>query len=141
MRGWQQMSRAKVLILGSASSWNISELVTEAGFTPVVSKSLLDALKQVRSESNSAIVFDADNACTDLLEFTLNVRDIAPSVRIFVLTGEPGKEAEGLPLKTKQLFFMRAEDIAEKLRPAVIPVLDKAAQSAPKDIAGSYRAE
>lgn len=130
-----------MLILGSESSWNISEMVEEAGFTPVVSKSLLDAVQHVRSERNSAIVFDADNACTDLLEFTLNVRDIAPSVRIFVLTQQPEKEAGDLPLKTKQLFFMKAEDIAEKLKPAVVRISEHTAQSSPNETAKSCRAE
>jgi DNA-binding response OmpR family regulator len=79
------MRRIPVLLLGSHKNKELTDALTEAGFEPIVRRTMLEALDKIRRRAFSAVVIDRDVTDVDLLEFTFNVRDYRPDVPIIVV--------------------------------------------------------
>jgi hypothetical protein len=76
-----------VLILGSPASGELSEIVYEMGFLPLMREDLHGALVALRHEQLGAVIIDAARARVDILEFILNVRDFDEEVPIIIADG------------------------------------------------------
>jgi hypothetical protein len=82
------MDSAPVLVLGSYKEKKLNDALSDAGFRPVVRRSMREALDKIRHEAFVGIVVERDGVDVDVLEFVLNVRDYDADTRILVV-GDP----------------------------------------------------
>lgn len=95
------MESASVLVLGSYKECKLNDALSRAGFTPIVRRSMQEALDKIRHGRFAGIVVERDWVDVDVLEFVLNVRDYDPHTRVIVA----GKSTD--PITDRALESMR----------------------------------
>ena len=75
---------ASILLLGSEKDSELAEALFELGFELVARVSMFGALERIRHAEFAAIVIDRQSIDFDMLEFTLNARDIDEETPIIV---------------------------------------------------------
>jgi hypothetical protein len=118
-----------VLVVGSRSSSDASDLVFEAGLAPVVRETILSAIETLRKERFLALIVDGDTAEIDILELVLNVRDVDPGVRIYLL---PGRRSDlAWAGNQPRVSVVDREELKRKLTPTPVQ-LDEARRRPPQ---------
>lgn len=79
------MDRSPVLVLGTHKNKKLTDVLNEAGFEPIIRRTMLEALDKIRRRTFSAVVIDRDVTDVDLLEFTFNVRDYRSDIPVIVV--------------------------------------------------------
>lgn len=79
------MRHRLLLIVGERVDGELLDLVSDAGYAAVFTRSLCEALRQVRDGRIAAVVADFRSRCGDALEFALNVRDLRDSIPLLVI--------------------------------------------------------
>ena len=105
-----------VLVLGSKERKNLMETIFDIGFTPLVRKSMEEALDELRHECFAAVIVDKEHLGHDIdvLEFILNVRDIKQQTPVFVLARLGSEQTKVLILSRRNIFlFSKPYDLAQ----------------------------
>ena len=108
------MQEPAILILGDAQSRRLADRVFDAGFAPIVRSDLHHALRTLRRERCVGVVVDLEHSATDVLEFVLNVKDLAPAVPVW-LAGKGDKPGNRMPMNPDNVFSEHREAIPGKL--------------------------
>jgi DNA-binding response OmpR family regulator len=82
----------------------LNDALSHAGFTPVVRRSMQEALDKIRHEEFVGIVVERDWVDVDVLEFVLNVRDYDAGTRILVV-GRRGEARTDAALEAMDRTF------------------------------------
>ena len=105
-----------VLVLGSEEKKNLMEAIFDIGFTPLVRKSMEEALDELRHECFAAVIVDGEHLGpdVDLLEFILNMRDIRHQTPVFVLALLGSEQTKGVILSRPNIFLLsKPYDLAQ----------------------------
>jgi DNA-binding NtrC family response regulator len=74
-----------VLVLGNHSRQLLPDILKDLGFVPELRGSVLDCLAHLHCQSVAAVVVDRDFTHADVLEFLLNIKDIACAVPVIIV--------------------------------------------------------
>ena len=116
------MTVPSVLVVGSPANSTLDDIVFEAGLTPVFRETILTAIAALRKTRFLAVVVDDATADVDVLELILNIRDMDPRIRIFVLPGKNHKLGR-LEMR-RHVSVVNRKELLHKLTPTVVPVTE-----------------
>ena len=117
------MDSAPVLILGSYKEKKLNDALSRAGFTPVVRRSMQEALDKVRHERFVGILLERDWVDVDVLEFILNVREYATDTRIRVVGNSGDPQTDRTLARMDRTFNVGQVEDADDLTEELLEVL------------------
>ena len=100
------MSTDAVLVLGTDDNKELMELLFNAGLAPVVRKTMRGVLAILPRERFAAILVDRDHIDDDLLEFVLNVRDVAPETPVVIVGEEADPKSNEALMRQHKIYFL-----------------------------------
>ncbi len=109
------MKSVAVMVLGTGRSKDLTEVIFNIGFTPLVRQKIQGALEKLRHEHLAAIIVDRDNIDVDVLEFILNVRDVNKQIPVIVIDRSADDEIDQVLLTQQQTFILSEVDVPERL--------------------------
>jgi hypothetical protein len=116
------MELSDILVLARKEGKEIEKLVSDTGRKWRKCVDLNVAMKKLRGGNYGIVVVDYAHAPTDVLEFLLNVRDVAEEARVFVVGSDPAAIEKELGNKTPWVSFVDPEVLRHKLTPTVLNV-------------------
>lgn len=109
------MRTQAVLVLGTYANRNLIDELFNIGFSPLVREDIQAALDKLRHEQFAAIIVDGKHVNADVLEFTLNVRDINEELPVVVLGKLANKTVRKTLLSQEHTIVLEETANADKL--------------------------
>jgi len=108
-----------LIVYGADEHSELVEIITRAGYLPVIRSNVLNILRLIRHSDFIAIIIDSDNLKEDALELILNVRDINVEIPI-IWAGHNISRFEKNILNEQQnvaiAHLLTTEKLREKIR-------------------------
>ena len=113
------MTTEAVIVVGTSEHGMMIESLFEAGVAPLVRRKMAQVLRTLQRGRFAAVVVDGDHVEDDLLEFVLNVCDVAAGMPLLVAGGERDKEDDDRLSSRENVHLVQPEQLCRRLEEIV----------------------
>ena len=113
------MTTEAVIVVGASENGMMIDSLFDAGFAPIVRRKMAQVLRTLQRGRFAAVVVDGDHVEDDLLEFVLNVCDVAAGMPLLVAGGERDKEDDDRLSSRENVHLVQPEQLCRRLEEIV----------------------
>jgi len=113
------MTTEAVILVGTSENREMIDLLFEAGFAPIVRRKMEQVLRTLQRGQFAAVVVDGEHVEDDLLEFVLNVSDVAAGMPLVVAGGERDEQDNARLSSRKNVHLVQPEEFCRRLEEIV----------------------
>ena len=106
-----------ILIVGMNIQGDLIDTIYQSGYLLSFINSMEDAIKKIRYEKFSAILFDRRYEISiDILEFILNVRDFNSSIPVYIIGKSNDTREDQILIEQQEVYIIDIKELSNHLK-------------------------